>query len=925
MRGDFNIKNKAIYIPQIDGKDIWISNNFINEKQEYSTYDKNNRMNLKRYKATFDNSLDLIKLKEIFKENNGKDLWIKINKKLYSDLIVNVTFEYSVKEYNRTNKNTYIKFGYSLDKNDIKDGVFIKDNVLIAINTDVEINNLVSEDVLGNNFYIEENKYKANSNIKTIASVADIRDGLYNKGFYLNGKKFIRWKRSSGSARVGKCLFLEQSLYKNIKDWEMCGLKIEENDEVDLAGLESYISLTSSSIIDTIKIKPENILVINDYESIFEEDVISVEEKEEKLIAEEKRVKIFNSIWDGESLIDKSLMGKYSAKGMVLLRNRFFKSCCFNSNIQEWFADNNITDISQLNGFTIANDIKDIKLITTPNSIKYLKFSSIEKWMELLEDSFGVVKYEKPTPFMEGKMVQSHYQLINTIQLSKVEMNRLLKPTFDIMTKLKNDPDILKYWINYNIEDELEITSAKSKTDVIYKMMSVNNDFCKTKLYYDFKTDYLKSFTKNLKSGHVLIEGNYSTMCGNPIEMLKSAIGKFDHNSCIEENSVCSTRFNWDEDLIISRSPHITMSNVLLTGNKYNKCIDKYMNATDEIIYINSINHNILHRLSGCDFDGDTALVSNNKTLINAAAKHNSQFKVAVCNVEGTKVKRKYCSKDQSDLDIKTSRNLIGEIINLSQELNTLIWDMIYKGHPIEDTLDIYRDACILSIMSGIEIDKAKKEFTVDNAKELSIIRKKYRFYENGKSIKPKFFAHIARQKGYYNSTKNTYKKHHTSMDYLQESVNSFRLKKEGKPKKNNFLKFSEVISQDSFNYDNVNDKQVSLVVNKIIKTNSQISAIYSDTIKTNQDKFIETNTIRQNTVNEINNIKFNDDTMIALLKTIDKEENKKYRRLIFYMLFGYPNTSFYNVIKKSQKKLFILERNTKGNIEIFGDFFIKK
>lgn len=59
-------------------------------------------------------------------------------------------------------------------------------------------------------------------------------------------------------------------------------------EEVDLAALESYISLPSSSIIDILEINPENILVIDDYESKFFDRVMSVSEDGDHLIAEEK-------------------------------------------------------------------------------------------------------------------------------------------------------------------------------------------------------------------------------------------------------------------------------------------------------------------------------------------------------------------------------------------------------------------------------------------------------------------------------------------------------------------------------------------------------------------------------------------------------------------------------------------------------------
>ena len=75
--------------------------------------------------------------------------------------------------------------------------------------------------------------------------------------------------------------------------------------------------------------------------------------------------------------------------------------------------------------------------------------------------------------------------------------------------------------------------------------------------------------------------------------------------------------------------------------------------------------------------------------------------------VESTKTKRRYTSAEKCDLDIKTSKNKIGEIINLSQELNTLFWDRYNNGATFEDVADIYNDIATLSVMSGLEICKS--------------------------------------------------------------------------------------------------------------------------------------------------------------------------------------------------------------------------
>ena len=66
---------------------------------------------------------------------------------------------------------------------------------------------------------------------------------FYRDGFWAEGVHYVRMKRSSGSARVGKCLFIDEALYDDLHLWEMCGLDIKEGEPVDLAALESYISL----------------------------------------------------------------------------------------------------------------------------------------------------------------------------------------------------------------------------------------------------------------------------------------------------------------------------------------------------------------------------------------------------------------------------------------------------------------------------------------------------------------------------------------------------------------------------------------------------------------------------------------------------------------------------------------------------------
>ena len=61
---------------------------------------------------------------------------------------------------------------------------------------------------------------------------------------------------------------------------------------------------------------------MDDFESVFLDDVIAVREDENSnLTAAPEKIEVTNSIWDGQSLMDISLFGKYSQYGMLLLRN----------------------------------------------------------------------------------------------------------------------------------------------------------------------------------------------------------------------------------------------------------------------------------------------------------------------------------------------------------------------------------------------------------------------------------------------------------------------------------------------------------------------------------------------------------------------------------------------------------------------------
>ena len=941
---------KGLKILQLEGKDILTKG--IKTHADIKSKNKTYTLNTKLFKANLDYSLDVLKLNEVVE----KSRIIEKDGKLYTTSIISVTFNYSMNELTNDDDDRIESLKKALEL--------------------IENSDMSTKD--------KNKQIKDIENLMRIANrkqltTKDIRERLYKDGFYIKVKgevkHYVRYKRSSGSARVGKCLFIEEKYYNEMMKWSLMGIDPVKHGH-QLPSLEAYISLTTSSIIDTFKIEPKNILLIEDSESTFKDKVMATELIEGKLSTSEKDISITNKIWDGQSLIDISLLGDYSKKGAVQVRNRFFKGMCFNSNIQKFFADNNITEISQLKGKTIATDIKDIKFITTPSSVKYLKFGTFEEWISLLDSEWGICKYEKKTKFFGGDLVQTHYQLLNTVNLNRKETEELLEPTVKYIDLLKNDIKVFKKHIkcNYNILEEdysEEDVELKMTNSFIYHLITLNEKFAQTSTFKDFKYKVLDSAKKNLQRGHLLINGNYSVCCSNAVEMLKASIGKWNGKSVLKQENIYCNRWEDGVDLLGCRSPHVTMGNLLIATNQVVEDIDTYMNSTREIVHVTSIESNILERMSGMDFDGDQFILTDNKILVNAVKKHYDDFLVPTNTVSNlNKTEYKWDSSSKVNLDYDTSVNKIGEIINLSAYLNAEYWKRYNSNESKESLKDLYALICQLDVLSCIEIDKAKKPSPVNVIRELNSARNSK--YLQG--TKPKFFSKIDEFKGNkdklnkylterINLLKNTksYKKKKLNNEELKKRIADVQLKidnienkynnynitidyfidivnniKEGKHTKTGKSFLSILFDNKEVNKlktGKANQRHIDKFMDCISNYKKMNSKIWSDNSLNNSDRYVKSNEIKDDLIKELSKIKMKKETIITILKRLDKDlrENKKgtiytkSRRTILTALYNVYKLEFLSMINILSTKEEYLKRSPDGEYELFGIRFTKK
>ncbi|SHH36580.1 hypothetical protein [Clostridium grantii] len=625
---------------------------------------------------------------------------------------------------------------------------------------------------------VKYNKKYINKKEEIAVNTLDLRIWSYNNGFKFNNNLMKNWKRGSGKARVGDNLFMLNTIVDKSLVWAR--MDLDFTGEVDIASVRAYESLTLSSLIGTIKFDPKNILVIDDYESKFNWKMSKTWLEGEQLHTENVMMEESNSIWDGEGLLSKKIFEDneiIKGKGVALLRNRYMKCAGFSCDLEAYYIDYCNSIGADYETFTVTDMfgkeifVKDIELITTPSAIKIAKFQEevtrkgyvgegawLTYWKERCGTTFGVCKTEHQSHFVSDDGIPKNrlsYQMVNTIPFTKSELSQLVAPEIAYVNKLKNDLDFFLAEVNSIdnsfIDDDEEITKGNQidVTSAFVAMSHKNSDFQHTQVFKDYRRNFINSYVNKIRTGKILIDSaDYCVACGNPVELLNATVGKFDGISELKGNQLYCSRFNNGEDVVGFRNPHVNEGNIGIQVNKYIDDIHTYMNDTENIVFLNSIDYPILSTYQGEDFDIDSNLLTNN-TIIVEACKNIGKDKTLIPKncIKGENVRRELNALNMCIVDKAIAQNYIGQVINLSQEINSKFNHLRYNKLEAQAELDeLYKQSSRLSSISCCEIDKAKKQFAkLKIIKELEIIKKDMEFIsaEDKRRIKPNFFRYI--------------------------------------------------------------------------------------------------------------------------------------------------------------------------------------
>lgn len=526
--------------------------------------------------AMFTNSLLLD-----FLLDNG----LKVSKSGFTRDVICIDFDMGAKGYEETKKNI--------------------ENKIKTISDDEE--KVLSLEILLEKIKKKKDIYKKttkeNIRIEYYQNGVDIEYITRDKKGDIKNKETIHYKmlyRSAGKAKQGSVMFISKRLYKIAHDFIYMGIKLPKYNS-PIVEASAYVSLIASTIIGRIQIEPENILVLKDIDSFFRREVVSIGiDKDKHCFA--KRIQDYelkNTLFDGQALIDDSVFPKW-AEGYILLRHHMTKCAAFHTNIQQffkdWFGDKyDIAKVADMWGN--EHYAKDIKMITTDNAMKWIKFNiSYDYWCQKVHENncqFGIVKTAHKSKY--GNVQRMSYQMINTLDVDI--MDGVLARSKLYVEQLKSDNVAFLDYLrdNANFSNDYEVLVALCEQD---------SEFVRSEYFRSRKKKIIDGYVKNLKFGKVLQEGDNLVMVGSPYAMLLHSVGEdVEKDNTFNQEQDCiqcyTKRFGANEYLAGFRSPHNSKSNILALHNVGSEVLDKYFHIGEQCVAVNCQHTDISDRANG--------------------------------------------------------------------------------------------------------------------------------------------------------------------------------------------------------------------------------------------------------------------------------------------------------------------------------------
>lgn len=523
------------------------------------------------------------------------------------------------------------------------------------------------------------------------------------RGFTINDVKYVRLLGTNGGVKNETIVFVSERLSKELR------ARIDNGRDKSVtlipAKFEAYRALTCSGSIPVSM--PKGILVVNDCETEFYEDIISLNDanSDEPIMEYIQKEKVQLNESDGYGLMLPCLAERWSKElGLNYLvsgvntRFSWEKGMVFCFDFLE-FADNVAHNRIVRDAWGNEVDISTVELILTTSMLKLWKcYTSVEHYLECCKENHYTFGIAKTCPKELESERNLNYQFIQSYNLNDKQINELIQPTIDDIKNILSDDyqkAILFLKGMYLNEDNIDYVENDFAKAIMIDKRIFNDPFIKRKLY-----QMIRKRINDAKIGVIRVHGNYSIVSGDPYSLCQS-IFRLPVTGLLKKGEAYN-RFwvnNNSEKVACFRAPMTCHNNIRLMKIANNDEVNHWYQYMTTCTIFNSWD-TAAHALNGMDKDGDLVLLTDNKVLVE---NYRSLPAIMCAQRNATKV------EITEDLLIQSNIDSFGDDIGKTTNWITTMFDVQSQYEPESEEYKVldYRIKCG-QLYQQNAIDKAK-------------------------------------------------------------------------------------------------------------------------------------------------------------------------------------------------------------------------
>ena len=529
------------------------------------------------------------------------------------------------------------------------------------------------------------------------------------KGFCINGVKYRRLLGTSGGIKNSTIVFVSEDVAPELMRRIDNGR--DKTQEFVPAKLEAYQALVCSGSIPVSM--PHGIAVVSDCTTTFTDDVVILNDDVpgEPVMQYSASTAIELDASDGYGLMLPSLAERWSEElglGYTMsgcnTRMSWEKGMVFTFDFLE-FADDVAHSRTITDAWGDTVDLSNVELILTTSMVKlWDSYPNCAEYLRNSEENGYTFGVPKVCPETLESVHGLNYQFIQSYDLTDDDVDELIAPTMETFRSvLGEDWRQSVLFLGGGNSDNAYAEDGAADNSIganIVKALLVCPDIINDSFVYKKIYNAIKNKINEAKIGVIDVHGNYSMICGDPYSLCQHIFG-LPVTGLLKAGEIYN-EFWADEDaeeLVCFRAPMTCHANIRRVIPCRRPEVRHWMRYIHTGTCLNSWD-TMTSALNGCDFDGDTVMLTDNPVLVRC----HRPLPTLMC----TQRKAKKCVPTENDMiksNIATFGDDIGKITNRATSMFE-VKSRYPEGSPEFNELE-YRIQCCQQIQQNA-IDRAK-------------------------------------------------------------------------------------------------------------------------------------------------------------------------------------------------------------------------